>query len=34
MVLKSLELLDGLEEINQLGDSSAEKIEFTKDLGW
>jgi hypothetical protein len=34
MVLKSLELLNGGEKVNQLGDSSAEKIKFTENLIW
>jgi hypothetical protein len=34
VVLESLELLDGLEQFNQFLDSSAEKIELTKDLSW
>lgn len=34
MHLKSLELLDGSEKINKLGDSSAEEVEFTEDLVW
>jgi hypothetical protein len=34
VVLKSLELLNGGEKVNQLGDSSAEKIKFTENLIW
>jgi hypothetical protein len=32
VLLKSLELLDGSKEFNELGDSAAEKIELSEDL--
>ena len=34
VLLKGLELLDGSEKINELGDSSAEEVELTEDLVW
>jgi len=34
VLLKGLELLDGSEKINELGDSSTEEVELTEDLVW
>jgi hypothetical protein len=34
VVFEGLELLDGSEEIDELGDSSAEKVKLSEDLVW
>ena len=34
VLLKSLELLNGSEKINELGNSSAEEVELSEDLVW